>query len=259
MPGQRAARQVKIDRQHARDTGGFNVKLGRGGIREIEFIAQALQLAFGGRDAWLRAPHTLISLGRLADRQLITERERTELSDAYLFLRQLEHRLQMEHGLQTHSVPDEPTRRLLIARRLNFAGYALAEFDRALELHTTHVRSAYDRVFGKAVEESALKKSAQDLSRARPAVAPCLEKRLMQRQPPQIPPQQSSPQPDRCRASVGVQESGRDGCVRKLAIAQISDTRHRLANRRRALRQPPASRLARQATAEIIRHAHLTP
>lgn len=146
--------KLKIDRHHAHDTGGFNVKLGRGGIREIEFIAQALQLAFGGRDAWLRAPHTLISLGRLADRQLITERERTELSDAYVFLRKLEHRLQMEHGLQTHSVPEEPSRRRVVARRMDFTGDALGEFERALQFHTTHVRTAYDRVFGKAVEES---------------------------------------------------------------------------------------------------------
>jgi glutamate-ammonia-ligase adenylyltransferase len=146
--------KLKIDRHHARDTGGFNVKLGRGGIREIEFIAQALQLAFGGRDAWLRAPHTLISLGRLADRQLITERERTELSDAYTFLRKLEHRLQMEHGLQTHSVPDEASRRVAVARRMEFAGDDLGEFNRALQLHTTHVRAAYDRVFREVVEES---------------------------------------------------------------------------------------------------------
>jgi glutamate-ammonia-ligase adenylyltransferase len=146
--------KLKIDRHHAHDAGGFNVKLGRGGIREIEFIAQALQLAFGGRDAWLRAPHTLISLGRLADRQLITERERTELSAAYVFLRKLEHRLQMEHGLQTHSMPEEFSRRRTIARRMDFTGDALAEFERALKLHTTHVRAAYDRVFGKAIEES---------------------------------------------------------------------------------------------------------
>ena len=61
----------KIDTQRERGEKGFNVKLGRGGIREIEFIAQALQVAFGGRDPWLRAAHTLISLGRLADRGLI--------------------------------------------------------------------------------------------------------------------------------------------------------------------------------------------
>ncbi|MBA2734077.1 MAG: hypothetical protein H0U54_14510, partial [Acidobacteria bacterium] len=144
--------KLKIDRHHAHDTGGFNVKLGRGGIREIEFIAQALQLAFGGRDAWLRAPHTLISLGRLADRQLVTERERTELSDAYTFLRKLEHRLQMEHGLQTHSVPDEVLHRVALARRMEFTGDALDEFNRALRLHTTYVRAAYDRVFREVVE-----------------------------------------------------------------------------------------------------------
>ncbi|MBD0324839.1 MAG: hypothetical protein ICV68_00320 [Pyrinomonadaceae bacterium] len=138
----------KIDRHHARDAGGFNVKLGRGGIREIEFIAQALQLARGGRDQWLRAAHTLISLGRLADRHFITERERTELSDAYMFLRRLEHRLQMEHGLQTHCVPDEPTARALVARRMDFTGEdALTEFDDALQTQTNNVRAAYDRVF----------------------------------------------------------------------------------------------------------------
>lgn len=138
----------KIDRQHAHDTGGFNVKLGRGGVREIEFIAQALQLAFGGQDPWLRASHTLISLGRIADRRLITESERTELSDAYVFLRKLEHRLQMEHGLQTHSVPDEPARRTLVARRMDFAGRdALRKFNRTLQRHTQSVSKAFDRIF----------------------------------------------------------------------------------------------------------------
>lgn len=157
----RLAKQ-KIDRQHAHDTGGFNVKLGRGGIREIEFIAQALQLAFGGRDSWLRAPHTLISLGRLADRHLITERERSELSDAYVFLRKLEHRLQMEHGLQTHSVPDDEARRLIIARRMDFRGAdTRKQFDRALLSQTTNVRAAYDRVFGKAVEERNAKRTTE--------------------------------------------------------------------------------------------------
>ncbi len=148
----RLAKQ-KIDRQHADTARGFNVKLGRGGIREIEFIAQALQLAHGADDTWLHAPHTLISLGRLADRHLITDRERTELSDAYAFLRMLEHRLQMEHGLQTHSVPADERRRTLVARRMNFAGHdALAEFNRALEFHTARVRATYERVFGESRE-----------------------------------------------------------------------------------------------------------
>jgi len=139
----------KIDHQERQRARGFNVKLGPGGIREIEFIAQALQLAHAGRDPWLRVPHTLIILGRLADRELITEVERTELSDAYAFLRMLEHRLQMEHGLQTHTVPQERLQRELVARRMNFEGEStLADFDTALALHTTNVRRAYERVFG---------------------------------------------------------------------------------------------------------------
>ena len=146
----RLAKQ-KIDRNVERKHSGFNVKLQRGGIREIEFIAQALQLAHGARDGWLRVAHTLISLGRLADRNLISEHERSELSEAYAFLRTLEHRLQMEHGLQTHTVPQGEAQRTLVARRMGFSGAsALADFDRALGRHTGNVRQAYDRVFGEA-------------------------------------------------------------------------------------------------------------
>lgn len=88
----------KINREKIKSE-NFNVKLGRGGIREIEFIAQALQLAYGGRDRWLqKASHTLISLSRLADRKLLSQIELTELFEAYGFLRALEHRLQMENG-----------------------------------------------------------------------------------------------------------------------------------------------------------------
>lgn len=144
----RLAKQ-KIDKHIERNSGGFNVKLNRGGIREIEFIAQALQLAHGGNDEWLRVAHTLISLGRLGERNLITEQERTELSDAYMFLRTLEHRLQMEHGLQTHTVPVSPEQKALVARRMRFSGRTAADqLDRALEFHTSKVSKAFERVFG---------------------------------------------------------------------------------------------------------------
>ena len=139
----RLAKQ-KIDRQVEKKS-GYNVKLGRGGIREIEFIAQALQLAHGGRDEWLRVPHTLVSLGRLADRSFITEPEHSQLSDAYTFLRILEHRLQMEHGLQTHTVPESDEAQSLVARRMGIAGRD--DFLGALKMHTTNVRHTYDRLF----------------------------------------------------------------------------------------------------------------
>lgn len=135
----------RIDVEHAKDR-GFNVKLGRGGVREIEFIAQALQLAFGGRDRWLRAPHTLISLSRLADRKLIKKAEITELSTAYEFLRHLEHILQMEHGLQTHTVPSEPEKRTLIAKRMQCDD--LEDFERALQRNTANVNRVFTRIFG---------------------------------------------------------------------------------------------------------------
>ena len=148
----RLAKQ-KIDRKVEKKS-GFNVKLGRGGIREIEFIAQALQLAHGGRDDWLRVQHTLVSLGRVADRGFITQTERSDLSDAYYFLRCLEHRLQMEHGLQTHTVPESDDSQALIGRRMGFAG--ADDFAIALKGHTTNVRNTYDRLFAEAEESAPL-------------------------------------------------------------------------------------------------------
>lgn len=150
----RLAKQ-KIDKHIERNSGGFNVKLNRGGIREIEFIAQALQLAHGGNDEWLRVAHTLISLGRLGERNLITEQERTELSDAYMFLRTLEHRLQMVHGLQTHTLPIAPEQKALVARRMKFSGRSATEqLDSALQSHTSKVSKAYERVFGGSGSDS---------------------------------------------------------------------------------------------------------
>ncbi len=134
----------KIDIEHI-TAKGLDVKLGKGGIREIEFIAQALQLAYGGRDKWLRVPHTLISLGRLADRGLIEDRERTQLFDAYDFLRRLEHVLQMENGLQTHLVPDDPVRRGLVARRMRFAN--VSDLDDKIHKHTSIVNTIFRRIF----------------------------------------------------------------------------------------------------------------
>ncbi|HMO80405.1 MAG TPA: DUF294 nucleotidyltransferase-like domain-containing protein [Pyrinomonadaceae bacterium] len=135
----------KIDLENI-NARGLNVKLGRGGIREIEFIAQALQLAHADRDRWLRVPHTLISIARLADRGMLTNNELTSLSDAYHFLRRAEHLLQMENGLQTHTVPNEERPRALLARRMGFS--VVDQFDKELHIHTANVRGTFERVFG---------------------------------------------------------------------------------------------------------------
>lgn len=148
LEGVRRAKE-KIDRKEAARMRGFNVKLGPGGIREIEFIAQALQLKHGGREPWVRSAQTLIVLARLAEKQYLTEPERARLSAAYTFLRTVEHRLQMEHGAQTHTLPASKPRLELLARR---CGYVQADepatlFMRELERHTSAVRAVYDRVF----------------------------------------------------------------------------------------------------------------
>ena len=149
----------QIDFAHKADK-EFDVKLGRGGIREIEFIAQALQLSYAGKDKWLRAPHTLISISRLADRGLLNEAELTGLFKGYNFLRQLEHILQMENGLQVHSLPNNIEKRLLIAKRMRFTN--LADFEQVLVVNTANVHQTFIRVFGKHSMEAA--KNTADVS-----------------------------------------------------------------------------------------------
>jgi len=146
-----AVRRAKeqIDRKEAARMRGFNVKLGPGGIREIEFIAQALQLQHGGREPWVRSAQTLIVLARLAEKEHLTEAERARLSAAYTFLRTVEHRLQMEHGAQTHTLPASQARLTLLARRCEYlkSEDPASDLIRDLEAHTSAVRSIYARVF----------------------------------------------------------------------------------------------------------------
>ncbi len=94
-----------------------NIKLGRGGIRELEFIVQALTLVYGGRDPRLRSPETLAALGRMESLGYLGGSRARQLSAAYLFLRDVEHKLQVVSGLQTHNLPaTESGMRQLAAR-----------------------------------------------------------------------------------------------------------------------------------------------
>lgn len=99
---------------------GFHVKLGPGGIREIEFFAQILQLLYGGVHPELRTSSTLGALGALVELKLIDAKEGAQLTDAYLFLRRLEHRLQMVNEAQTHVVPVHPQEQQALARRMGY-------------------------------------------------------------------------------------------------------------------------------------------
>ncbi|MFY9221363.1 MAG: bifunctional [glutamate--ammonia ligase]-adenylyl-L-tyrosine phosphorylase/[glutamate--ammonia-ligase] adenylyltransferase [Blastocatellia bacterium] len=150
----------KIDRDVAKRSGGYNVKLGKGGIREIEFIIQALQICYGGKDSWLRTPQTLIGLQRLTDKNLISDSEHTQLAQAYTFLRMVEHRLQMEHGLQTHSLPTSEEKLILLARRCGFENFIA--FDQVLQNHCQNVQNVYSRVFGQTQIKETNKFSSLD-------------------------------------------------------------------------------------------------
>jgi [glutamine synthetase] adenylyltransferase / [glutamine synthetase]-adenylyl-L-tyrosine phosphorylase len=148
LEGVRRAKE-KIDRREAARMRGFNVKLGPGGIREIEFIAQALQLKHGGREPWVRSAQTLIVLARLAEKHYLSESERSRLAAAYTFLRTVEHRLQMEHGAQTHTLPSALPKLELLARRCGYlqADDAASHLTKDLERHASAVRAVYHRVF----------------------------------------------------------------------------------------------------------------
>jgi glutamate-ammonia-ligase adenylyltransferase len=123
-----------------------DVKLGRGGIREIEFVAQALQVLHAGSNPFLQTPHTLEALPKLASYRLLPARAAVDLTRAYPFLRDVEHRLQMEEQRQTHTLPEAPEALRRIARSLGFPN--LPAFRRALARHTRRVRSVYDRILG---------------------------------------------------------------------------------------------------------------
>lgn len=122
-----------------------NIKLGPGGIREIEFIAQVFQLIRGGRDADLRVRPTLIVLQRLREKLQLSDKTVLELSQAYCFLRNLEHRLQYLDDQQTQTLPENPSDRMLIAIAMGFSGYD--DFLKKLDCHRRNVTRHFEEIF----------------------------------------------------------------------------------------------------------------
>jgi len=119
---------------------GHDLKVGQGGIREIEFLVQTLQLVWGGRQPELRDPRTLSALTLLARAGHLPRRAAAALASAYRFLRRVEHRLQMVDDRQTHRLPE---RRDQLGRFAAFMGYADAEALAEAVLH--HLRQVTDR------------------------------------------------------------------------------------------------------------------
>jgi glutamate-ammonia-ligase adenylyltransferase len=131
---------------------GHNIKLGRGGIREIEFFTQTQQLITGGRDKRLRGRATLEMLDQLVDSGWVAPQTRDELREAYLFLRDVEHRIQMVADEQRHTLPETQEGVENIARMMGFAGYA--DFADALLARLDTVQHHYAQLFEAAPELS---------------------------------------------------------------------------------------------------------
>jgi len=148
-----AVRQLhaQIRAEVARRELADDVKLGPGGIREIEFIAQAFQLIRGGRDADLRQRPTLAVLEVLAAKRLLAREAVEELSAAYVFLRRLEHRLQYLEDQQTHRLPPGEADRAIVARSMGYADWAA--FAAALAAERAAVTRHFEEVFAATAGE----------------------------------------------------------------------------------------------------------
>ncbi|MFN3790450.1 bifunctional [glutamate--ammonia ligase]-adenylyl-L-tyrosine phosphorylase/[glutamate--ammonia-ligase] adenylyltransferase [Massilia sp.] len=127
-----------------------NVKLGRGGIREIEFLAQVFQLIRGGRDPALRERSTRATLRLLAERELLPQDTVARLLEAYTFLRNLEHRLQYLDDAQTHTLPASDEDRLLVAQMMGLPD--VATLLARMEEQRSFVAAQFDAIFADKAE-----------------------------------------------------------------------------------------------------------
>jgi glutamate-ammonia-ligase adenylyltransferase len=129
---------------------GPDVKLAPGGIRDIEFLVQCLQRLHGGREQWVRHGGTMLALSRLRDKGLLSDLEYARLANAYTFLRTVEHRLQIEEDRQTHTLPRDPERLEVLARKMppESAGAepSVESFQNRLNEHLAAVQEIYERV-----------------------------------------------------------------------------------------------------------------
>src|SRR5438477_802443 len=130
-----------------------DVKLGRGGIRDIEFIVQTLQLIHGARHPFLQEPSMLKALRALRELDLLPHDEVLALDNAYRFLRRVEHRLQIEAEQQTHTVPDEPDPLSRLARSLRFS--SASDFTAALHARMGSVRPIFQRIISGSPAQAA--------------------------------------------------------------------------------------------------------
>lgn len=159
----------EVAKRDARNAGSIDVKLGRGGIREVEFTAQLFQIVRGGRDPGLRDRRTLVTLAGLRERGILPAADADALSDAYTLLRRTEHALQYREDAQTHRLSPDPQERATIARML---GMGPEQFEQALDQARSSVQRVFDELLRSPEESPAVCAEGQ------PAPAEALRARL---------------------------------------------------------------------------------
>jgi len=142
---------IKNDMGKARKRQGhWNIKVGEGGIRDIEFFIQMLQITNAAGNRRLQTTSTMTALSGLSEAGLITATEEKEIFNSYIFLRRLENRLQMIDELQTHDLPDSHAKRLLLARSMKLNGTGndeiLNNFEENLLTHQSIAKKYFERI-----------------------------------------------------------------------------------------------------------------
>lgn len=143
---------------------GINIKLGQGGIREIEFFVQALQLINGGKIPQARHPGTVKSLELLSQYGLIEDQTAKDLLEAYLFFRNIEHKIQINYQLQTHEIPKDAEQQAELAERLGYGPNGLESFLDDLEAKRRLVEDLFVSLFHYA-DEAGLDNISSNVSR----------------------------------------------------------------------------------------------
>ena len=157
-----------------KNLGKINIKLGFGGIREVEFIIQAYQLLFGGRKKELRIRGSLRALEVLKEKNIINEEDFLSLSEAYTFLRHLENKVQITFGMQTHQIPDSNVDRAVLARKMRIKGKTVEELSKNLmsvyESHTSFVGKMFSEQFAEKEEREAAEVISNEWKRSHEGV-----------------------------------------------------------------------------------------
>ncbi len=132
-----------------KETDQTDIKLKSGGIRDIEFAVQALQLVNGGIVPEIREQNTLFAIEKLEQKKLLSKSESAELKEAYLFFRKIEHHLQLEDWRQTHLLPEDAHKRLVLSRKMGFK--TAKDFKASIRRTSKQVRLIYQSVLAEEI------------------------------------------------------------------------------------------------------------